>query len=83
MSAGPRPSLPGESSRELQTRRPAGDQQPAETGPDTAQLAGLTVDEVSPLLAEWDYGSYEGLTTPQIHEVGSRLAGLDARLSRR
>ena len=26
----------------------------------TAELAGLTVDEVSPLLAEWDYGDYEG-----------------------
>jgi broad specificity phosphatase PhoE len=41
---------------------------PRQRALDTAQLAGLTVDEVSPLLAEWDYGDYEGLTTPQIRE---------------
>ncbi|BBZ06785.1 acid phosphatase [Mycolicibacterium doricum] len=35
---------------------------------DTARLAGLTVDEVSELLVEWDYGDYEGRTTPEIRE---------------
>jgi probable phosphoglycerate mutase len=34
----------------------------------TAELAGLTVDEVTDELAEWNYGDYEGLTTEQIRE---------------
>ncbi len=34
----------------------------------TAELAGLDVAETTELLAEWDYGDYEGLTTPQIRE---------------
>ncbi len=32
----------------------------------TAELAGLAA-EVEPGLAEWDYGAYEGLTSPEIH----------------
>jgi len=38
----------------------------------TAELAGLAVDEVSPLLVEWDYGDYEGLTT---HEIRTHTPG--------
>jgi broad specificity phosphatase PhoE len=34
----------------------------------TAELAGLRVDEVTPLLAEWDYGEYEGLTTAEVRQ---------------
>ena len=34
----------------------------------TAELAGLPDPEITADLAEWDYGEYEGLTTPQIRE---------------
>src|SRR5690349_15158375 len=36
---------------------------------DTAALAGFPDAEVDPDLVEWDYGDYEGLTTPQIRET--------------
>jgi broad specificity phosphatase PhoE len=35
----------------------------------TAELAGLRVDEVVDDLAEWDYGDYEGMTTPEIQRT--------------
>jgi len=34
----------------------------------TAQLAGFANPVVEPLLREWDYGEYEGITTIQVHE---------------
>ena len=34
----------------------------------TAELAGLADFEVEPLLKEWDYGAYEGITTRDISE---------------
>lgn len=35
----------------------------------TAELSGLTVDEVNPLIGEWDYGDYEGVTTEEIRKT--------------
>lgn len=35
----------------------------------TAQLAGFTDAQVTDLLKEFDYGTYEGLTTEQIHQA--------------
>ncbi|MDT5291577.1 MAG: hypothetical protein QOF88_6466, partial [Mycobacterium sp.] len=53
---------------DLQLRDPVVISSPRRRALVTAELAGLTVDEVTPLLAEWDYGDYEGLTTPEIRE---------------
>jgi broad specificity phosphatase PhoE len=35
----------------------------------TAELAGFPDAEITPDLVEWDYGEYEGMTTPQIRET--------------
>ncbi|WP_433254886.1 histidine phosphatase family protein [Streptosporangium sp. CA-135522] len=35
----------------------------------TAELAGLTTYDIDPDLWEWDYGGYEGITTPDIRQT--------------
>lgn len=42
---------------------------PAQRAVRTAALAGLGDAQPTPDLWEWDYGGYEGLTTPQIQET--------------
>ena len=42
---------------------------PLERARRTAELAGFPAPEVTPLLAEYDYGQYEGLTSDQIHAL--------------
>ena len=39
---------------------------PLQRAKHTAELAGLGDFEVEPLLREWDYGAYEGITTKEI-----------------
>jgi probable phosphoglycerate mutase len=41
---------------------------PAQRAMRTAELAGLTDAKPDPDLQEWDYGGYEGVTTPEIRE---------------
>ncbi|MEV0229273.1 histidine phosphatase family protein [Nonomuraea sp. NPDC050786] len=42
---------------------------PAQRARRTAELAGLNGYEVDPDLWEWDYGGYEGITTPEIRST--------------
>ncbi|OBK75911.1 acid phosphatase [Mycobacterium sp. 1164985.4] len=64
-----RAKLAAEALAELELDHPLVVSSPMRRAVRTAELAGLTIDEVSPLLQEWDYGRYEGLTTPQIRET--------------
>jgi broad specificity phosphatase PhoE len=42
---------------------------PLSRAAETARLAGFPAAEPDPDLMEWDYGDYEGVTTPQIHDL--------------
>lgn len=53
----------------LELRDPLIISSPRRRAVDTAELAGLDVDEVLSLVAEWDYGDYEGLTAAQIRRA--------------
>lgn len=64
-----RAELAAEALAELELDNPVVFSSPLRRAADTAHLAGLTVEELSPLLREWDYGRYEGLTTPQIRQT--------------
>lgn len=61
-----RAKLTVEALADLKLRDPLVVSSPMRRAQATAELAGLTVHEVSPLLCEWDYGDYEGLTTVEI-----------------
>jgi broad specificity phosphatase PhoE len=58
----------GQALEELRLANPMVITSPRRRAVATAELAGLTVDEKSSLITEWDYGSYEGLTTAQIRQ---------------
>jgi broad specificity phosphatase PhoE len=63
-----RAKLVGEALRDIGLDNPWVLSSPRRRAVITAELAGLHVDEVSPLVAEWDYGAYEGLTTAEIQK---------------
>jgi broad specificity phosphatase PhoE len=58
----------GRALAELRLDNPMVISSPRRRAVSTAELAGLAIDQKSPLIAEWDYGSYEGLTTDQVHQ---------------
>ncbi|WP_433036041.1 acid phosphatase [Actinomycetospora sp. CA-053990] len=54
--------------RGLDVPRPVVWTSPRQRATETARLAGLEPDAVREDLVEWDYGAYEGRTTPEIRE---------------
>ncbi|MCH9642193.1 MAG: acid phosphatase [Actinomycetia bacterium] len=58
-----------ETLRQLRLDEPLVISSPRKRARITAELAGLTVDEVNPLIGEWDYGDYEGTSTVEIRQT--------------
>jgi broad specificity phosphatase PhoE len=61
--------IAGEALRQLDLDDPYVVSSPRKRALITAELAGLTVDDVSEAIAEWDYGDYEGTTTEEIRQT--------------
>lgn len=65
--------LAAEAIADLQLNDPLVVSSPRHRALATAELAGLRVDEVTPLLAEWDYGDYED--SPPLRSANTYPAG--------
>jgi probable phosphoglycerate mutase len=52
----------------LELRDPLVIVSPRQRAQETAELAGLKIQRTWDALAEWDYGIYEGMTTPEIRQ---------------
>ncbi|MGE2836451.1 acid phosphatase [Mycobacterium sp. SMC-4] len=59
----------GDTLQQLDLQQPYVVSSPRHRARNTAELAGLRIDEVNPLIDEWDYGDYEGVTTEEIRET--------------
>jgi len=59
----------GETLAQLQLDNPYVVSSPRKRATVTAELAGLVIDDVNPLISEWDYGDYEGTTTNEIRKA--------------
>ena len=60
---------PRDTLRQLRLKDPYVVSSPRKRAQVTAELAGLTVDDVDEQISEWDYGDYEGTTTEEIRKA--------------
>jgi broad specificity phosphatase PhoE len=59
----------GDTLRQLRLKDPYVVSSPRKRAQVTAELAGLTVEDLDEQISEWDYGDYEGTTTEEIRKA--------------